>query len=114
IHGRLLPQIVIPVHTFPPKRPRYTRFTGYRSYITLGMLAICRESTREQDEKRCSSEHARPDGVCRLGRSKKVVIVDAPKGTTSSSTEENFGFWIDEATKIITLADGKEAQCPPL
>ena len=40
--------------------------------------------------------------------SKKVVIVDAPKGTTSTSTEENFGFWIDEATKIVTLADGKK------
>src|SRR5258708_36011198 len=40
--------------------------------------------------------------------SKKVVIVDAPKGITSSSTEEHFGFWIDEATKIVTLADGKK------
>jgi hypothetical protein len=40
--------------------------------------------------------------------SKKVVIVDAPKGTTSSSTEENLGFWIDEATKVVTLADGKK------
>src|SRR2546427_4837170 len=39
---------------------------------------------------------------------KKVVIVDAPRGTTSSSTEENLGFWIDEATKIVTLADGKK------
>ena len=39
---------------------------------------------------------------------KKVVIVDAPKGITSSSTEENFGFWIDEAAKIVTLADGKK------
>ena len=39
---------------------------------------------------------------------KKVAIVDAPKGATSSSMEENFGFWIDEATKIITLADGKK------
>ena len=38
---------------------------------------------------------------------KKVTIVDAPKGATSSSIEENFGFWIDEATKIVTLADGK-------
>jgi len=37
--------------------------------------------------------------------SKKVVIVDAPKGTTSSSTEENFGFWIDQATKVVTLAE---------
>jgi len=41
-------------------------------------------------------------------QSKKVVRVDAPKGTTSSSTEENFGFWIDEATKIVTFADGKK------
>src|SRR5215813_7678550 len=40
--------------------------------------------------------------------SKKVVIIDAPKGTTSSSTEENFGFWIDEATKIVTFADGNK------
>ena len=40
--------------------------------------------------------------------SKKVVIVDAPKGTTSSSNEENFGFWIDETTKVVTLADGKK------
>jgi hypothetical protein len=39
---------------------------------------------------------------------KKVVIVDAPRGTTTSSSEENFGFWIDEATKIVTLADGKK------
>jgi hypothetical protein len=39
---------------------------------------------------------------------KKVVIVDAPNRSTSSSTEENFGFWIDEATKIVTLADGKK------
>jgi hypothetical protein len=39
---------------------------------------------------------------------KKVTIVDAPKGATSSSIEENVGFWIDEATKIVTLADGKK------
>src|SRR5262245_35043942 len=39
---------------------------------------------------------------------KKVTIVDAPKGVTSSSIEENFGLWIDEATKIVTLADGKK------
>jgi len=38
---------------------------------------------------------------------KKVTIVDAPKGATSSSIEENFGLWIDEATKIVKLADGK-------
>src|SRR5205807_10620965 len=93
---------------------------------SLALLFIAHTSLRQcwpsaarvlarQDEKRCS-ELARPGGVRRLGRkrgslhcvSKKVVIVDAPKGTTSSSTEENFGFWIDEATKIVTLADGKK------
>jgi hypothetical protein len=36
---------------------------------------------------------------------KKVVIVDAPRGSTSSSIEENFGFWIDEAAKILVLTD---------
>src|SRR5262245_16572146 len=39
---------------------------------------------------------------------KKVTIVDPPKGATSSSIEENFGFWIDGATKIVRLADGKK------
>ena len=37
---------------------------------------------------------------------KKVVIVDPPTGSTSSSIEETLGFWIDEAGKILTLADG--------
>jgi hypothetical protein len=37
---------------------------------------------------------------------KKVVIVDAPRGSTSSSFEENLGFWIDEAAKTLVLADG--------
>ena len=40
--------------------------------------------------------------------SKKVVIVDAPNGTTSSCNGENFGFWINETTKVVTLADGKK------
>jgi hypothetical protein len=37
---------------------------------------------------------------------KKVVIVDAPSGSTSSSIEENFGFWIDQTAKTLALADG--------
>jgi hypothetical protein len=37
---------------------------------------------------------------------KKVVIVDAPRGSTSSSIEENLGFWIDETAKTLALADG--------
>jgi len=71
------------------------------------------------NEKRHSRMRIRSRGFRRLGGDrvspqlpqlfgKKVVIVDAPKGATSSSTEENFGFWIDDATKIVTLADGKK------
>ena len=37
---------------------------------------------------------------------KKVVIVEAPRGSTSSSIEESLGFWIDEAAKTLVLADG--------
>ena len=37
---------------------------------------------------------------------KKVVIVDAPRGSASSSIEENLDFWIDEAAKTLVLADG--------
>jgi hypothetical protein len=39
-------------------------------------------------------------------QTKKAIIIDAPKGKSSSSTEENLGFWIDEAAKTITLEDG--------
>jgi hypothetical protein len=37
---------------------------------------------------------------------KKVVIVDAPSGSTSSSIDENLGFWIDDAAKTVMLANG--------
>ena len=37
---------------------------------------------------------------------KKVVIVDKPRGSTSSSIDENIGFWVDEAAKTVVLADG--------
>jgi hypothetical protein len=54
----------------------------------------------------------RLDGEPALGRSylhcptKKVVIVDTPKGRTSSSIEESLSFWIDEAAKTLVFADG--------
>ena len=31
---------------------------------------------------------------------KKVVIVDSPRGSTSSNVEEHLGFWIDEADLV--------------
>jgi len=37
---------------------------------------------------------------------KKVVIVDTPRGSTSSSIDEKIGFLIDEAVKTVVLADG--------
>ena len=37
---------------------------------------------------------------------KRVVIVDAPRGSISSSIEESLGFWIDEVAKTIMLVDG--------
>jgi hypothetical protein len=61
--------------------------------LALTTFAVLKESAAARNYLNCVS--------------KKVVIVDAPKGITSSTTEENFGFWIDEATKVVTLADGK-------
>jgi hypothetical protein len=64
------------------------------SVLALTVFAVLEQSASARNYLNCLS--------------KKVVIVDAPKGSTSSSTQENFGFWIDEATKMVTLADGKK------
>ena len=37
---------------------------------------------------------------------KKVIITHAPTGSTSSSSEESLGFWIDASSKTVVLADG--------
>src|SRR5262249_17423709 len=39
-------------------------------------------------------------------QTKKAIIIDAPNGKSSLSTEENVGFWVDDAAKTITLEDG--------
>ena len=36
----------------------------------------------------------------------KVVIIDKPTGSSSSDTKENLSFWIDEASKRVSFADG--------
>jgi hypothetical protein len=36
---------------------------------------------------------------------KKVIIVDTPSGSSSSSLQEKLGFWIDEVAKTIALVD---------
>jgi hypothetical protein len=37
---------------------------------------------------------------------KKVIIVDTPRGSSSSSLQESLGFQIDEVAKTIMLVDG--------
>ena len=64
------------------------------SVLALAAFAVWEESALARNYLDCLS--------------KKVVIVDAPKGASSSSAEENFGFWIDEPAKIVTFADGKK------
>jgi hypothetical protein len=36
----------------------------------------------------------------------KVIIIDTPTGSSSSDTKENLNFWIDEASKKVSFADG--------
>jgi hypothetical protein len=69
-----------------------------------------------QDEKRCCSEHARPDGVRRLGGkrgSSQLSKLRTQKGRHSRRAKRNYfidhrrEFWL-EATKVVTLADGKK------
>jgi len=36
---------------------------------------------------------------------RKVVLRSAPSGDTSSATEENLGFWVDDGAKTLTLPD---------
>jgi hypothetical protein len=36
---------------------------------------------------------------------RKVVLVSAPAGDTSSSQEENLGFWVDDEAKTLTFLD---------
>jgi len=95
----MLPQIVVPLDTYPPKdlSGLPLLFIGHTS------LWQCWPSAAKSSREKMKSAV-----LVSVLVSKKVVIVDAPKGTTSSSTEENLGFWIDEATKIVTLADGKK------
>jgi hypothetical protein len=37
---------------------------------------------------------------------RKVVITDAPTGSTSSSTEEHLRFWTDETAKTVVFVNG--------
>jgi hypothetical protein len=36
---------------------------------------------------------------------RKVVIISAPSGNTSSSKEEDLGFWVDDEARTLTFLD---------
>jgi hypothetical protein len=36
---------------------------------------------------------------------RKVVLISAPTGDTSSAREENLGFWVDDEAKTLTFLD---------
>jgi hypothetical protein len=36
---------------------------------------------------------------------RKVVLMSAPTGDTSSSSEEAFGFWVDDEVRTLTFTD---------
>src|ERR1700730_639640 len=36
---------------------------------------------------------------------RKVVLMSAPSGDTSSAREEDLGFWVDDEAKTLTLMD---------
>src|SRR5262245_18554173 len=36
---------------------------------------------------------------------RKVVLISAPAGDTSSAKEENLGFWVDDAARTVTFLD---------
>ena len=36
---------------------------------------------------------------------RKVVIISAPSGDTSSRRDENLGFWVDDSAKTLTFVD---------
>ena len=36
---------------------------------------------------------------------RKVVIISAPSGDTSSRRDENLGFWVDDTAKTLTFVD---------
>ena len=54
----------------------------------------------------CVSTVAAPTRVHLSCITNKVVIIDTPTGSSSSNAKENLIFWIDEASKRVSFADG--------
>jgi hypothetical protein len=54
----------------------------------------------------CVSTGAAPTRVYLSCITNKVIIIDTPTGSSSSNTKENLNFWINEASKKVSFADG--------
>jgi len=101
----------------PPRRAgkREVRFYGI---VARHRRRICRALPRglAADQMRCGHNHDRCCGTARVGAHlfallddtgpTQVVIISASTGETSSRSEENLSFVVDDAAKTLTFADG--------
>src|SRR5262249_32567826 len=94
IHGRLLPQMVVPLHTYLPRKD-----LSSLALLVIGHTSLWQcwpsaaRALARQDEKRCCSEHARPDGVRRLAGkrgSSQLSKLRKQKGRHSRRAKRNY------------------------
>jgi hypothetical protein len=62
-----------------------------RAVLTIALAALLAQPVLARTYLNCST--------------RKVVIISAPSGDTSSRTEEGLGFWVDDAAKTLTVVD---------
>lgn len=62
-----------------------------RALLTIALAALLAQPVLARTYLNCST--------------RKVVIISAPSGDTSSRTEEGLGFWVDDAAKTLTVVD---------
>src|SRR5262245_62395662 len=90
----LLPQIVVPLHTYLPRKD-----LSSLALLVIGHTSLWQcwpsaaRALARQDEKRCCSEHARPDGVRRLAGkrgSSQLSKLCKQKGRHSRRAKRNY------------------------
>jgi hypothetical protein len=62
-----------------------------RAVLTIALAALLAQPVLARTYLNCST--------------KKVVIISAPSGDSSSRREEDLGFWVDDAETTLTFAD---------
>ena len=97
----------------PPRRAG-KREVRFYDIVARYRRRICRALPRglAADQMRCGCNHDRCCGTARVGAhylrcsTTQVVIISASTGETSSRSEENLSFVIDDAANTVTFADG--------